>query len=126
MYRLLATFVFVLGFVMSNIQSAEAQTFVTNGRTTTTEVTRGKTAFDQNFQMFYQDLSETSDRMNLLRTLSENSAANRFFTHAMTNRADTAEQLQRSFMNSEIHASNSGGTYNTPVRTNSSLVLEQF
>lgn len=123
MFRLLATVISGVGILVLSSPPVEAQTFVTSGRTTSTEVSAGKTAFDQNFQSFFKDLGETSDRMNLLRTLSENSAANRSYTHALTNQADTGEQLQRSFTNSEAHAANSGGTYNTPVRTNTAAVL---
>lgn len=109
-------FIFSIAFCIAalTLRSAEAQSFATSGKRTYTReqetvISGRKTSFEENFERFNRDLSDTAERMKFSHALIEAMTSNRFLTESLSNQVDTAAQAQRSFMNSEIHAANSSG-----------------
>lgn len=120
-----------IGIVGFTSTSANAQSFVSRGHAssrteTTTTISAPKSSFDSNFERFYQDLGETGDRMKMTHAMVECLTASKHTAQAISNQIDTGTTAQRGFLNSQTQALNSGGTYNTPVRTNIGLFPDPF
>ncbi len=113
MLRKLFALSFVVGVVGFSLLPAEAQT-IRSSRTVRTSHT---SAFDANFEKFSQDLAETGEKMKVNRAMVESMTAKNQAMQAVSNQADTAVSSQRAFTNGQVQAVNSGGVYNTPVRT---------
>lgn len=122
MLRKIFALSFAVGVVGFSLLPADAQTFQSSRTVRSTH----SSAFDSNFERFSQDLSETGEKMKVNRAMVESMTAKRLAAQSAANQADTAESLQRAFMNGQIQALNSGGTYNTPVRTVTPVVPGTF
>lgn len=122
MLRKIFALSFAVGVVGFSLLPADAQTF----RSSRTVRTTQSSAFDSNFQKFNQDLSETGEKMKVNRAMVESMTAKNLAAQSAANQADTAESLQRAFTNGQVQALNSGGMYNTPVRTVTPVVPGTF
>lgn len=97
-----------------SVLPVDAQSFVSRRRA----AYRSSAALEQQSRDFNRELGETAERMRINHARMEAMNSARLEANARANQIDTGTAAQNGFINSQIHAVNSGGLYNTPVRTN--------
>ena len=124
MFRKFFTLTAAFGIVGLSLLPADAQSFRTSSRAVSRiQTTAPKSSFDSNFEKFNQDLGATGNRMAADRAMIESSVSANQTAQSNAIQADTGVNSQRAFNNSQAQALNSGGLYNTPVRTNNTWLF---